>query len=177
MRQTNLVILLIAASAFLAAQTDPPDRVGRLKYISGPRIQPAVGARPQGGAHRVNPASPLGGEPQPQGPNAQQRSDAVLPPVLNDRQNESPLNPAGTQNGRWSASVAGPGSPPSNANPREQNAPWPNAAQQTNAPPPDNRSSEPPPRRRQPEQLDRTAPSEQPTGRQHKIRNGSRLNK
>jgi hypothetical protein len=30
MRQTKLIILLIAVSAFLAAQTDPPGRVGRV---------------------------------------------------------------------------------------------------------------------------------------------------
>jgi len=42
-RQTTLVILLIAVSAaFLAAQTDPPGRVGRLNYINGPvSFQPA----------------------------------------------------------------------------------------------------------------------------------------
>lgn len=42
MRLTKLIILLIAASAFLAAQTDPSGRVGRLNYINGPvSFQPA----------------------------------------------------------------------------------------------------------------------------------------
>jgi hypothetical protein len=43
MRQTALAILLIAGSAaFLAAQTDPPGRAGRLNYIAGPvSLQPA----------------------------------------------------------------------------------------------------------------------------------------
>jgi hypothetical protein len=43
MRQTRLLILLIAVSAaFLVAQTDPPGRVGRLNYINGPvSFQPA----------------------------------------------------------------------------------------------------------------------------------------
>ena len=42
MPQTKLVILLIAVSAFLAAQTDPSGRVGRLNYINGPvSVQPA----------------------------------------------------------------------------------------------------------------------------------------
>jgi hypothetical protein len=43
MRKTALAILLIAGSAtFLAAQMDPPGRVGRLNYISGPvSLQPA----------------------------------------------------------------------------------------------------------------------------------------
>jgi hypothetical protein len=43
MRQTALAILLIAGSpAFLAAQTDPPGRAGRLNYITGPvSLQPA----------------------------------------------------------------------------------------------------------------------------------------
>ena len=42
MRQTKLVILLIAVPAFLAAQTDPPGRVGRLNYINGSvSFQPA----------------------------------------------------------------------------------------------------------------------------------------
>ena len=43
MRQTRLVILLIAVSAaILVAQTDPPGRVGRLNYIDGPvSFQPA----------------------------------------------------------------------------------------------------------------------------------------
>ncbi len=42
MRVTKLIVLLIAASAFLAAQTDPPGRVGRLNYANGPvSFQPA----------------------------------------------------------------------------------------------------------------------------------------
>jgi hypothetical protein len=42
MRQTRLGILLVAISAFLGAQTDPPGRVGRLNYIDGPvSFQPA----------------------------------------------------------------------------------------------------------------------------------------
>src|ERR1035437_872351 len=42
MRRTKLIFLLIAASTFLAAQTDPPGRVGRLNYINGPvSFQPA----------------------------------------------------------------------------------------------------------------------------------------
>jgi hypothetical protein len=42
MRQTKLIILLIAVSAFLAAQTDPSGRVGRLNYSNGPvSFQPA----------------------------------------------------------------------------------------------------------------------------------------
>jgi hypothetical protein len=42
MRQARLIILLIAVSAFLAAQTDPPGRVGRLNYTNGPvSFQPA----------------------------------------------------------------------------------------------------------------------------------------
>ena len=42
MRQPILIILLIAVSAFLAAQTDPPGRVGRLSYSDGPvSFQPA----------------------------------------------------------------------------------------------------------------------------------------
>jgi hypothetical protein len=42
MRQARLITLLIAVSAFLAAQTDPPGRVGRLNYTNGPvSFQPA----------------------------------------------------------------------------------------------------------------------------------------
>jgi len=42
MRVTKLIVLFIAASAFLAAQTDPPGRVGRLNYANGPvSLQPA----------------------------------------------------------------------------------------------------------------------------------------
>jgi hypothetical protein len=37
MRQTNRILCLMAASVFvLAAQSDPPGRVGRLSYLSGP---------------------------------------------------------------------------------------------------------------------------------------------
>src|SRR6266478_6266354 len=43
MRQTTRIILLISISAaFLAAQTDPPGRAGRLSYVNGPvSLQPA----------------------------------------------------------------------------------------------------------------------------------------
>lgn len=43
MRLIKRVLVLIAASAaFLAAQTDPPGRVGRLNYMDGPvSFQPA----------------------------------------------------------------------------------------------------------------------------------------
>jgi hypothetical protein len=43
MRQTRLLILLVAASAAaLVAQIDPPGRVGRLNYLTGPvSFQPA----------------------------------------------------------------------------------------------------------------------------------------
>jgi hypothetical protein len=38
----SVVVLIIASAAFLAAQTDPPGRVGRLNYIDGPAsFQPA----------------------------------------------------------------------------------------------------------------------------------------
>jgi hypothetical protein len=36
MRQTRVTILLIAVCASVAAQTDPPGRVGRLNYSNGP---------------------------------------------------------------------------------------------------------------------------------------------
>jgi hypothetical protein len=42
MRHAELITLLIAVSGFLAAQTDPSGRVGRLNYINGPvSFQPA----------------------------------------------------------------------------------------------------------------------------------------
>ena len=38
----RVVVLIIASAAFLAAQTDPPGRVGRLNYMDGPAsFQPA----------------------------------------------------------------------------------------------------------------------------------------
>jgi hypothetical protein len=44
MRQTKgVAVLMIASAAFLAAQTDPPGRVGRLNYTDGPvSFQPAA---------------------------------------------------------------------------------------------------------------------------------------
>jgi len=43
MRKIERIILLIGVStAFLAAQTDPPGRAGRLSYVNGPvSLQPA----------------------------------------------------------------------------------------------------------------------------------------
>ena len=43
MRHTRgVVVLIVASAAFLAAQTDPPGRVGRLNYMDGPvSFQPA----------------------------------------------------------------------------------------------------------------------------------------
>ena len=39
---TGVTVLIVASAAFLAAQTDPPGRVGRLNYIDGPvSFQPA----------------------------------------------------------------------------------------------------------------------------------------
>ena len=39
---TRVIVLIVASAAFLAAQTDPPGRVGRLNYMDGPvSFQPA----------------------------------------------------------------------------------------------------------------------------------------
>ena len=39
---TGIAVLIVASAAFLAAQTDPPGRVGRLNYMDGPvSFQPA----------------------------------------------------------------------------------------------------------------------------------------
>ncbi len=38
----RVAVLIVASAAFLAAQTDPPGRVGRLNYTDGPvSFQPA----------------------------------------------------------------------------------------------------------------------------------------
>ena len=106
------------------------------------RDQPTVGAAPKG-ARQGNPAP---GVPTPQPPNAQQRPSVSPPPVVNNRQNESPSNPARGQNGRWSAPVARPDAPSPNVGRPQQNAPPANAAQPPATPPPAavNRSNAPP---------------------------------
>jgi hypothetical protein len=117
-----------------------PIRVQDMSRVQ--RIQPTVGAGPQPGARRVNPVPRVSGEVNPQPRNAQQQPNPAPPPVVNNRPNESPSNPAARQNDRWSTPVARP----ANANPRQQNAPPPNVVQQPNAPPPvvNNRPNESP---------------------------------
>jgi hypothetical protein len=111
-----------------------PVRIEDMSQVQ--RIQPTVGAGPQQGARRANPASRVSGEPNPQPPKVVQQPNAAPPPAVNNRPNESPSDAAGRQNGRWSAPVARPDSPPPNANPRQQNAPSPNVVQQPSAPQP-----------------------------------------
>ena len=42
LRIRTVTVLIVASAAFLAAQTDPPGRVGRLNYMDGPvSFQPA----------------------------------------------------------------------------------------------------------------------------------------
>ncbi len=124
---------------------------------------PAPVARPNSPPPNANPrqqnAPPPNVVPQPNAP--------PPPPVVNNRPSESPSNPGGRQNGRLSAPVARPVSPPPNANPRQQNVPPPNAVQRPNAAPApptaNNRPSGPPPGRQQPEQRDKPATSAQPS--------------
>ena len=106
------------------------------------RVQPVVGAAPQG-ARQVNPAP---GVPTPQPPNAQQRPSASTPPAANIRPNESPSNAPGRQSGRWSAPVARPDALSPNVNRQQQNAPPANVTQPPSTPPPAvvNRSNAPP---------------------------------
>jgi hypothetical protein len=116
-----------------------PVRVEDMSRVQ--RVQPTVGAGPQQGPGRANPAPRLSGELNPQPPNA------APPPAANNRQNESPSNPTEGQNGRWSIPVARPDAPSSNASRRQQNTPPPNVVQQPNAPPPpaaNNRQNESP---------------------------------
>jgi hypothetical protein len=97
------------------------------------RIQPTVGAGPQG----VRQVKPVPGVPSPQPPHVQQRPSAAPPPAANIRPSESPSNAPGRQNVRGSAPVARPAAPSPNVKPQQQNAPPADVhRQQQNAPPP-----------------------------------------
>ena len=98
------------------------------------RVQPTVGAAPQG-ASQATPAA-VTSQPIPQPPAAQQRPSASPPPAANIRPDASPANPLGRQNGRWATPVARPDAPAPNVNRRQQNAPPAEAVQQPSAAPP-----------------------------------------
>ncbi|MGD0500619.1 MAG: DUF6600 domain-containing protein [Bryobacteraceae bacterium] len=111
------------------------------------RIQPAVGAGPQQSVRGGNPASGRPSAPNSPPPNPQQRPSSIPPPVVNNRPDGAPSNPAGRQNGPGVPQVAKPDAPPPNASPQRQNTPPPNVVQQPIATPPpvvNNRPDGPP---------------------------------
>jgi hypothetical protein len=136
---------LPAASVQQLRQQNAPARPAPVRVMDMgkvQRIQPVVGAAPQG-ARQVNPAA---GVPNSPPPNTQQRQSTPPLPAANVRPNEAPPNAPGRQNGRWSAPVARPDASPANVNRRQQNAPPAEVVPQPSTPPPavNNRSNMPP---------------------------------
>ena len=123
-----------------------PVRVVNMAEVK--RIQPAVGAGPQG----VHQASSAPGVPAT--PNLAQRPGSLSPPAANNRPSAPPPTTNVKPNNAWSTPVARPGVPSPAAAP-QRNAPTPNVAQRPNPLPPpavNSRPSAPPPSRQQPAQ-------------------------
>ena len=137
---------LPAASVQQMRQQNAPARSAPVRVMDMgkvQRIQPVVGAAPQG-ARQVNPAA---GVPNSPPPNAQQRQSTPPPPAANVQPNQSPANAPARQNGRWSAPVVRPDAPPANVNRQQQQNAAPAAiVQPPSTPPPaaNNRSNAPP---------------------------------
>ena len=111
------------------------------------RVQPTVGAGPQG-THQARTTPGVAALPNSQSPpNVAQRSNAVPPPSAGNRPGQPQPTNAAKPNSPWSAPVARPGAQPSNANARQQdrqqNAPPPTVAQRPNTVPPPSASNRP----------------------------------